>query len=143
LHFSSCLSSSFFLPFCLRFVSSVSAERQSMRCSTEEEQDRASALMSSPGDFGTWLLQKDRRNPYAYTSCRCGLVRLATEHLLILQGCLDAQRRYAYGKDLSIANQQNCFEALLQELGLFSLRSPEHKKRAAGGLAASRLLCTA
>jgi hypothetical protein len=46
------------------------------------------------------------------------------EHSLLLQGCLDVQRRYVFGRELSIANRQNCLEALLQEeLGLYSLWS--------------------
>jgi hypothetical protein len=45
------------------------------------------------------------------------------EHSLFLQGCLDARRRYVFGRELSIANRQNCLEALFQELGLYSLWS--------------------
>jgi hypothetical protein len=60
---------------------------------------------------------------YAYNRCKRGIVRLAKEHSLFLQGSLDDRRRYACGGELSIANRQNCLEALLKELGLYSLGS--------------------
>jgi hypothetical protein len=43
------------------------------------------------------------------------------EHSLLFQGCLDAQRRYAFGRELSIANRQNFLEALFQQVGLYSV----------------------